>query len=334
MIEAGEELIRNPMAVYVACKAIDNYRDVGTTTLSGARVMTYFGHRTFRQFFYEPLWQYDLVLAVARANGVLADAYATGYLDHAVLGFAIFKSAHTAPAGRLQLPAPGERLLGGHAVSLAGWDDDGESLVFANSWGRGWGNRGFGTISREYWKAHILEAWVSRFARWGPSPFTWDRLESAHTAGEYVAAWKLENPRWRQKIRFGGYGHQLMLWETISWTGHPVEVLEIRDGRGLRVAWSELFFEGNRAVVKEFFVWPDKRLRGYGTLLEGLCTDRARARHSSELVAWLHMQDAFLSVRRIGREFASRRGYEWRWTDRIPRVVAVGHKPITTPAAP
>jgi GNAT superfamily N-acetyltransferase len=131
------------------------------------------------------------------------------------------------------------------------------------------------------------------------------------------------------RIKFGGHGHQLVLWETISWTGNPVEIIEIRDGRGLRIAWAELFYEqGDRAVAKEFYVWPDKRRRGYGTLLEDLCAERARIRRSRELIVWFHEHDAFLHVRRAGREFGQQRGYEWRWTSRIPRVVALGRKAL------
>jgi GNAT superfamily N-acetyltransferase len=322
-----QQLIRSPLALHLAAKDIDNYPGEGTSILSACRAITYFGRRSHRQFFYEPLWRYDFVLDVARSNIWLDDAYASRYMEHLAFGFAIFEGVHSAPLGRLQLPLAGQRPIAYHA-QLAGWADNGESLGFANSWGPKWGDHGLGTISREYWNAHILEAWLSRQARWGPSPYTWDRLVNARSPVEYAQAWKSENHRWRQRIKFGRYGHQLMLWEAISWTGRPVEVIEIRDGRGIRVAWSELFFEGRAAVVKEFFVWPNKRRQGYGRLLESLCVERARSRHANRLLVWFHQQDAVLSVRRAGREFALNLGYVWRWTREIPRVVAVGRKDV------
>jgi GNAT superfamily N-acetyltransferase len=328
VVDAGEQLIRVPEALYLASKDLDNHHGEGSTLLAAVRAITYFGRRTYRQFFCEPLWDYDLALAAARSNGVLADAYAHPYLDHIAIGFAIFEGAYSAPAGRLQLPSTSERYVGNHAVQLVGWDDNGESLGFLNSWGPKWGDGGIGRISRAYWNKHIQAVWLSRRARCGRSPFTADRLAQARSPEEYANAWKTENPRWKQRIRFSGHGHQLMLWESLSWTGWPAEVIEIRDGRGDRAAWCELFLEGHDVVVKEFFVWPSRRRRGYGRLLEDLCVERARARHAKRLLMWFHQQDAVPSVRRAGREFGVRLGYEWHWTREIPGLAAVGHKKI------
>ncbi len=43
-----------------------------------------------------------------------------------------------------------ESLLGGHALVAVGYDDATQRIKFANSWGRSWGNRGYGYIPYSY----------------------------------------------------------------------------------------------------------------------------------------------------------------------------------------
>jgi C1A family cysteine protease len=42
-------------------------------------------------------------------------------------------------------PAAGEQLLGGHAVAVVGYNDNlnGGRFICRNSWGTGWGDRGY-----------------------------------------------------------------------------------------------------------------------------------------------------------------------------------------------
>ena len=56
-------------------------------------------------------------------------------------------------------PAPGETLLGGHALALIGWRIINGKLywVVANSWGEGWGDSGYCYLSMNY---PIWEAWM------------------------------------------------------------------------------------------------------------------------------------------------------------------------------
>ena len=44
-------------------------------------------------------------------------------------------------------PLPGEENLGGHALCVIGYDDQAKRFEIINSWGTGWGNNGFFTIS-------------------------------------------------------------------------------------------------------------------------------------------------------------------------------------------
>lgn len=41
------------------------------------------------------------------------------------------------------------KVLGGHAVSIVGYDDNKQAFIIRNSWGEGWGEKGFGYVSYE-----------------------------------------------------------------------------------------------------------------------------------------------------------------------------------------
>jgi C1A family cysteine protease len=73
------------------------------------------------------------------------DALNNGY--PVVVGFNVYSSFETATVARtgiMPYPKLGkERLLGGHAVLLVGYDKDRQVYIARNSWGAGWGERGY-----------------------------------------------------------------------------------------------------------------------------------------------------------------------------------------------
>lgn len=63
-----------------------------------------------------------------------------------VFGFTVyasFESDEVARTGVLSMPAKNERELGGHAVLAVGYDDAKRALIVRNSWGEGWGQKGY-----------------------------------------------------------------------------------------------------------------------------------------------------------------------------------------------
>ena len=56
----------------------------------------------------------------------------------------------TTKSGIVALPQPGERIVGGHCVLFCGFDSTTKLLKFQNSWGRTWGQRGFGFLPFAY----------------------------------------------------------------------------------------------------------------------------------------------------------------------------------------
>lgn len=70
-----------------------------------------------------------------------------------VFGFAVyegFESQQVAKTGVVEMPKPGERMLGGHAVLAVGYDDAAKRFTVRNSWGPTWGKKGYFTMPYEY----------------------------------------------------------------------------------------------------------------------------------------------------------------------------------------
>ncbi|MFH1161318.1 MAG: C1 family peptidase [bacterium] len=100
-------------------------------------------------------------------RGCLADGYPM------VFGFTVyesFESATVAQTGILQLPAPGESVVGGHAVLAVGYEDAGLRFIVRNSWSDQWGNRGYFTMPYEYLLDENLsdDFWTIRFVEENP----------------------------------------------------------------------------------------------------------------------------------------------------------------------
>jgi WD40 repeat protein len=80
-----------------------------------------------------------------------------------VAGITLYQSAFGAEAaktGVIPLPAPKERVRGGHAIVIVGYDDNRRRVKFVNSWGSGWGDHGFGYLSYEYIEKYMVDAWT------------------------------------------------------------------------------------------------------------------------------------------------------------------------------
>lgn len=67
-----------------------------------------------------------------------------------VCGISVYASFMNAKEGMIPVPQPGEELLGGHAISLVGYDDSKQAFIMRNSWGASWQLGGYAYLPYQY----------------------------------------------------------------------------------------------------------------------------------------------------------------------------------------
>jgi C1A family cysteine protease len=74
-----------------------------------------------------------------------------------ILVYSSFENNNASQYGVISLPdINNEKLLGGHAILLIGYDDVKQIFKFQNSWGVGWGDKGYGYIPYSYILSNTL----------------------------------------------------------------------------------------------------------------------------------------------------------------------------------
>jgi C1A family cysteine protease len=110
---------------------------------------------------YKAVQYQRLTQTQSQLNGCLASGYPF------VLGFTVyesFESPQVAQTGHASMPSAGEKVIGGHAVMAVGYDDSQQWFIIRNSWGEGWGIKGYFTLPYAYLLDQNLSAdfWTIR----------------------------------------------------------------------------------------------------------------------------------------------------------------------------
>jgi C1A family cysteine protease len=105
----------------------------------------------------------SIVQDINQMKGCLASGYPF------IFGFTVyesFESPEVARTGHAPMPRFGERAVGGHAVMAVGYDDARQWFVVRNSWGAGWGMKGYftmpyayllqGGLSQDFWTIRLI----------------------------------------------------------------------------------------------------------------------------------------------------------------------------------
>lgn len=110
--------------------------------------------------------------SVAQTLAVMKGCLAAGYPF--VIGFTVytyFESQQMSQNGILNIPAKGEKVLGGHAVLVVGYDDSQNRFIVRNSWGTDWGMAGYFTMPYDYLTNPKLSSdfWTLRMVSTAPA---------------------------------------------------------------------------------------------------------------------------------------------------------------------
>lgn len=158
--------------------------DAGAQIRDGIKVLAKYGVAP------ETLWPYDVkkfktappasVMKVAQAHQALTysrvdqselaleQVLAQGY--PVCFGFAVFSSFETnavAKTGIVPMPTKADKDLGGHAVLIVGYNRPKRQFIVRNSWGPGWGDKGYfympydyvlnAQLSDDFWTIYTVE---------------------------------------------------------------------------------------------------------------------------------------------------------------------------------
>jgi len=166
-----------------------------------------------------------------------------GHLLPVNAAFEITAQWFNAENGVIQMPGPGEGIVGSHCVCLLGFDPLRSGFVFLNSWGDKWGAGGLGILPFEYFDKYLVSAWS---------------LLGAGSLPDFYACEGV------QTICYGG----LDFLGNSFHGGDISHIREIYDGSNdERIGWAFAVHREGFLDVEELFVRPQYRGHGHGSQL-------------------------------------------------------------------
>jgi hypothetical protein len=109
----------------------------------------------FRIDDYEQVWDQQTDTDLDKVKGALAQGNPVVIL--ASLDNAFFDLS---PRQSIWVSDPTKKDEGGHAVTLVGYDDTKQTFKFINQWSTAWGDKGYGRMTYDTFKARVYEAYV------------------------------------------------------------------------------------------------------------------------------------------------------------------------------
>lgn len=184
MKEGHSAFVPSRLAIYYWERVIEGSvsQDSGASISDSLEVVSHNGCP------HESLWWYDINKFTVKPNAkVVADAakhkvtnymqvdntsmsavqscLATGY--PITIGFTVYESFESnavAQTGIVPMPKSNEQVLGGHAVLIVGYDNSKSWFIVRNSWGTGWGAKGYFYMPYAYFTNSNLAsyAWTAQ----------------------------------------------------------------------------------------------------------------------------------------------------------------------------
>ncbi len=217
------------------------------------------------------------------------------YNFHAVSIFLdIFKDFLNAPNGQIPMPENHEKCLGQHCVAAKGYSKEG--IVFANSWGASWGNRGYGYLPWQYVEKYVYEAWASnifakithiRFKNFWRLRF-WVNYFKDKKKKKLIASGSFNDKR---DFRFD---YSLYSVPPINPTNGNFFVLNTSYNKSKRTpGWLHFSCKDDSMILEDLFIDPDNRNVGLGSSIIKTAEEIV-ARHGIKNVkGWVSIEDCY-----------------------------------------
>lgn len=142
----------------------------------------------------------------------------------------------------------GDRIRGGHAYCLVGYNEIG--FLVQNSWGPGWGDGGFATLPYEDWLDSAYDAWVARPGV-PQTPFWSGRSRTAiGTGGELVTATAPDLGRLAYHVV--NTGNDGGLSTSGKFVSSPEQLDRMIEHMG---EWHRYFLRNDRASERQVVLW-------------------------------------------------------------------------------
>ncbi len=168
--EYAKEIDLSEQWLYAKCKEIDGYPGEGTYLRAAADVLLKSGACEEKFWPYEarhpaaknPLSGADLN---AQQYKITSYAYVPAYLASVktalyqngplIVGVEVKQNFYNIGTNGI-IPKPAGSMLGGHAMCVVGYDDDKQMLEIKNSWGEGFGDKGYVWLPYAYFDEMVL----------------------------------------------------------------------------------------------------------------------------------------------------------------------------------
>ena len=160
-----------------------------------------------------------------------------------VAAFGITNQWFLAEGGIIEEPSGKNPIIGkSHAVCVLGFDDNKRLFTFVNSWGKHWGNHGYGYLSYEYFDKYILESWTIKFMH-QTRPIS----SSEQKPGRWLLKWGIS--------------------DTLGGVLHGIELYQENGDEFIGWAFAVRRWGGSFLDVEELFVRPNFRGSTQGRIL-------------------------------------------------------------------
>jgi hypothetical protein len=318
-------------------KEIDGLPGEWTYPIFASRAEVFHASRLGRLHFYDCIGDDDFVpLLIAIGGRLDQQRVRRVFWPRISVTMQVFRSIFSTPGnGLVPLPDPSERPVGHHTVRLVGFENEGDTWKFANSWGTEWGDEGYGELSGAYRRKYVTEVWHQQFdCRIDTENFQTvmdiddlDRRTWMASSAEYTRLTE-DHPLSRHQERI-----HIRMTDVVSLgTNRRVEVLEAVTNAGTRVGWAHLSHgfreDAKSAVATEFFVWPPYRRCGVASMLESVIEQRAIESGFRSILLHIHEGDA-VACRQLAASAAQALGYRLSRSDaRRPNLALVGSKQL------